>query len=97
MRSSSRSKLSLKISHTNNKSATFEMAYKIQKSKKSNFFTTSTYSILASTIKISTKNFLFNPPSKVSKIAKGYVYINKSCVYMRVEGPWGMASCGSEE
>jgi hypothetical protein len=49
----------LKISHRNTTSATFEMAHKFQKkSKKSKFFTTSIYSIPASTIKISAK-FLF--------------------------------------
>jgi hypothetical protein len=58
MRSSSRSKSSLKISHTNTTSATFEMAHKFQeKSKKSKKFTTSTCNILAYTIKISA-NFL---------------------------------------
>jgi hypothetical protein len=60
MRSSSRSKSSLKISHRNTTSATFEMAHKFQKnSKKSEIFTTSSYSILASTIKISTNFFTF--------------------------------------
>jgi hypothetical protein len=60
MRSSSRSKSSLKISHRNTTSATFEMAHKFQKkSKKSEIFITSTYSIPASTIKISANFFTF--------------------------------------
>jgi hypothetical protein len=60
MRSSSRPKSSLKISHRNTTSATFEMAHKFQKKlKKSEIFTTSTYSILASTIKISDDLFTF--------------------------------------
>jgi hypothetical protein len=60
MRSSSRSKSSLKINHTNTTSATFEMAHKFQKkSKEYEFFTTNTYSILASTIRISAKKFTF--------------------------------------
>jgi hypothetical protein len=58
MRSLPRSKSSLKISHTNTTSATFEMAHKFQiKLKKSEFFTTSTYSIPTSTIK-NLANFL---------------------------------------
>jgi hypothetical protein len=84
MRSSSRSKSSLKISHTNTTSATFEMAHKFQKIlKKSEIFTTSTYRIPASTI----KNFsmflpfhLFDSPSEISKIAEGYVYFLEECV-----------------
>jgi hypothetical protein len=60
MRSASRSESSLKISHKNTTSATFEMANKFQKKlKKSEIFTTSTYSILASTVKISTNFFTF--------------------------------------
>jgi hypothetical protein len=51
MRSISRSKSSLKISHRNTTSATFEMAHKFQnKLKKSEIFTISTYSIPTSTI-----------------------------------------------
>jgi hypothetical protein len=74
------------------------MAHKfLKKSKKSEIFTTSTYSIPASTIKISAKSFLFDPPSEVSKIAEGYVYFFESYVHMRIEGAWGMASCGREE
>ena len=58
MRSSSRSKSSLKISHRNTTSATFEMSHKFQKiSKESEIFTTSTYNIPTSTIKI-LANFL---------------------------------------
>jgi hypothetical protein len=79
MRSSSRSKSSLKISHRNTTSATFEMAHKFQKkSKKSEIFTTITYSILASTIKKLANFFIFCPPSEVSKIAEGYVYFFES-------------------
>jgi hypothetical protein len=37
---------------------------------------------------------LFDTPSEVSKIAKGYVYFFESFVHMQVEGAWGMASCG---
>jgi hypothetical protein len=60
MRSSSKSKSSLKISHRNTTSATFEMAHKFQeKYEKSEIFTISTYSIPASTIKISTNFFTF--------------------------------------
>jgi hypothetical protein len=58
---------------------------------------TSTYSIPASTIKISANFLLFDPPSKVAKIAEGYVYFFESYVHMRIEGAWGMASCGRED
>jgi hypothetical protein len=62
------SKSSLKISHRNTTSATFEMAHKFQnKSKKSEIFTTSTYSILASTTKISANFFNFLTPHKRSQ------------------------------
>jgi hypothetical protein len=67
------------------------------KSKKSEIFTTGTYNILASTIKNSDFLKTFGPPSEFSKIAKGYVYFFERFVYMRVEGAWGMASCGGEE
>jgi hypothetical protein len=94
MRSSSR----LKISHRNTTNATFEMAHKfIKKSKKSEIFTTSTYSILASTIKISANFFTFYPPSEVSKIGEGYVYYFRNFVHMQVKGAWGMASCSGEK
>jgi hypothetical protein len=60
MRLSSRSKSSLKVSHRNTTSATFEMAHKFQKKlKKFEIFTTTTYTIPASTIKISAKKFTF--------------------------------------
>jgi hypothetical protein len=50
----------LKISHSHSTRATFEMPHKFQKkSKKSKKITTSTYAILASTLKISTQNFDF--------------------------------------
>jgi hypothetical protein len=50
----------MKISHTHFASATFEMAHKFQKiSKKFEIFTTSTYGIFASTMKISAQNFTF--------------------------------------
>jgi hypothetical protein len=94
MRSSSRSKSSLKISHRNTISATFEMAHKFQKKlNKSEIFTTSTYSIPASIIKISANFLLFDPPSEVSKIVEGYVYFFENYVHMQIEGAWGMASC----
>jgi hypothetical protein len=49
-----------KTSHRNTTNATFEMAHKFFfKSKKSETFTISTYSILASTIKISANFFYF--------------------------------------
>jgi hypothetical protein len=67
------------------------------KLKKSENFTTSTYSILASTIKISANFLTFWAPSEVSKIAERYVYFFENCVHMRIEGAWGMASCGREE
>jgi hypothetical protein len=74
------------------------MVHKFQKkSKKSEFFTTSTYNIPASTIKISANFFkLFDLPSEVSKITDGYVYLLKNYVYMGIEGAWGMASCGRD-
>jgi hypothetical protein len=98
MRSSSRSKSSLNISHRNTTSATFEMTYKFQKkSKKSIFFITSTYSIPTFTIKILANFFTFDPPSEVSKIAEGYVYFFENYVHMRIEGAWRMASCSREE
>jgi hypothetical protein len=50
----------LKISHRNTTSVTFEMAHKFQKKyKKSEIFTTSTFTILTFTIKISAKDFTF--------------------------------------
>jgi hypothetical protein len=53
----------LKTSHTNTTSATFEVAHKfLKKSKKSEIFTTSTYGIFASTIKISANFFTFSSP-----------------------------------
>jgi hypothetical protein len=98
MRSSWRSKSSLKISHGFTTSATFEMAHKFQKKfKKYEIFTTNTYSIPTSTIKISTNFFIFWPQSEVSKIAEGYVYFFESYVHMRIEGAWGMASRVREE
>jgi hypothetical protein len=58
----------LKISHRNTISATFEMAHKFFfKLKKSEIFTTSTYSILASTIKISANFFFFLTPYQRSQ------------------------------
>jgi hypothetical protein len=98
MRSSSRSKSSLKISHRNITSATFEMAHNFFLNKnKIEIFTTSTYSIPASTIKISANFFLFDPPSEVSKIVERYIYFFESYMHMRIEGAWGMASYGIEE
>jgi hypothetical protein len=48
----------LKISHSHSTRATFEMPHNLFfKSKKSEIFTTSTYAILALTLKISTQNF----------------------------------------
>jgi hypothetical protein len=82
MRSSSRSKSSLKISHRNITSATFEMAHKFQKkSKKSEIFTTSTYSIPASTIKISAKFFYFlNPHQRSQRSLKGmFIFLGVMC------------------
>jgi hypothetical protein len=74
------------------------MAHTFQKElKKSEISTTSTYSILASTIKLSAKNLTFWPPSKVSKIPEGYVYFFEIYVHMRVGRAWGMASCGRED
>ena len=70
MRLSTWSKSSLKISHRNTISVTFEMAHNFQKNlKKSEIFTTSTYtnSILISTIKISTKTFTSWPPMRSLK------------------------------
>jgi hypothetical protein len=67
------------------------------KSKKSEIFTTSTYSIPASTIKFQPIFLLFDPSSEVSKIADGYVYFFESYVHMQIEGAWGMASCSRKE
>ena len=71
-RSLSRPKWSLKISHSQSTGATFEMPHKFLKiSKKSKFFTTSTYATLASIVKISAQNFDFCP---LFKGVKDYWY-----------------------
>jgi hypothetical protein len=62
----------LKISHSHSTRAIFEMPHKFQKKKKKKLeiFTTSTYAILASTLKISAQKIIFfYPISEVSKTA----------------------------
>jgi hypothetical protein len=87
MRSSPRSKSSLKISHTNIISATFEMTHKFQKfQKKFQIFITSTYSIFALTIKISANFLTFWHPIRGPKDRWRVCYIFETLLHMKVEG-----------